>query len=232
MKIDLTGCIFEKLVVMKRSKSDKAQVFWECECECGETRIISTGELRSGRRKSCGCLKKQNLAGMKFGKLMVVCPSDTKNSKRMWKCKCDCGNIVVVDTSRLRSKHTTSCGCAKAAMIKNKLWKGCGDISGSFWARVVLGAKSRGLEFKITIKDIWDLFLEQKKKCKLSGLPLRFGSKATSSDATASLDRIDSNLGYVIGNIQWIHKDINQMKMAFDQKYFLKICKKITEHMS
>ena len=28
-----------------------------------------------------------------------------------WKCLCDCGNIILVDGTKLRSGHTQSCGC-------------------------------------------------------------------------------------------------------------------------
>ena len=28
-----------------------------------------------------------------------------------WKCKCDCGNEIIVDTRNLNSGHTQSCGC-------------------------------------------------------------------------------------------------------------------------
>ena len=47
------------------------------------------------------------------------------------------------------------------------------------------------------------------------------------SSTTASLDRIDSSKGYVIGNVQWVHKDINIMKNKFDNQYFIDMCKKI-----
>ena len=30
-----------------------------------------------------------------------------------WKCECECGNIAIVDGTRLRSGNTKSCGCGK-----------------------------------------------------------------------------------------------------------------------
>ena len=54
----------------------------------------------------------QDLIGQKFGKLTVESSAGTNKWKhRLWECKCDCGNIVIVDTSRLRNGHTKSCGC-------------------------------------------------------------------------------------------------------------------------
>jgi len=39
-----------------------------------------------------------------------------------------------------------------------------------------------------------------------------------------SLDRIDSGLGYDLGNIQWVHKNVNQMKWTLSQAAFIEIC--------
>ena len=46
---------------------------------------------------------------------------------------------------------------------------------------------------------------------------------------TASLDRIDSNLGYVKGNVQWVHKHINVMKNIFNQDMFIFLCNQVTK---
>ena len=41
---------------------------------------------------------------------------------------------------------------------------------------------------------------------------------------TASLDRIDSNLDYIEGNVQWVHKRVNAMKSDMSTKEFLEWC--------
>lgn len=106
----------------------------------------------------------------------------------------------------------------------NKTRKYCGEISGERWARILVGAKSRDIEFYITQEFAWNLFLSQKRKCKLTGLSIDF------NDKTASLDRIDSSLPYTNENVQWIHKDINIMKHDYSQKDFIKMCKKISNY--
>lgn len=55
-------------------------------------------------------MKKANLLGQRFGKLLVVESAGTYKGKCMWKCKCDCGNETIVSTNNLRSGNTTSCG--------------------------------------------------------------------------------------------------------------------------
>jgi len=50
------------------------------------------------------------------------------------------------------------------------------------------------------------------------------------SKSTASVDRIDSNKGYIKGNVQFVHKDINLMKNVLNIEYFIEMCKKIAKH--
>ena len=54
-----------------------------------------------------------DLAGQKFGRLTVLEMMEKKTSSggAMWRCKCECENIVVVSSSNLQSDHTKSCGC-------------------------------------------------------------------------------------------------------------------------
>jgi hypothetical protein len=54
------------------------------------------------------------------------------------------------------------------------------------------------------------------------------GSNSVSeSETTASLDRIDSSKGYIEGNLQWVHKDVNIMKMDLSQVEFIDYCVKV-----
>ena len=36
---------------------------------------------------------------------------------------------------------------------------------------------------------------------------------------------IDNSKGYEIGNVQWVHKDINMMRNKYDITYFIKMCR-------
>jgi predicted DNA-binding protein YlxM (UPF0122 family) len=92
------------------------------------------------------------------------------------------------------------------------------------------GAKRRKINFQITVDDLWRQFEIQNRKCSLSGLELqfpKFGEKPTVQ--TASLDRINSDLGYTTDNIQWLHKDVNKMKWELSQERFIELCILITK---
>ena len=47
---------------------------------------------------------------------------------------------------------------------------------------------------------------------------------------TASLDRIDSSKGYIKGNVQWVHKEFNKMKLDLLDKEFIDICKLVHKY--
>lgn len=53
--------------------------------------------------------------GDKFGKWTIIeeiAPKIISNKpRRMFRCKCECGNIGEVQLSCLRNRHSTSCGC-------------------------------------------------------------------------------------------------------------------------
>lgn len=89
------------------------------------------------------------------------------------------------------------------------------------------GGISRGYEWTITIEDIWNLYETQEGSCALSGVPITWADKGLT--ATASIDRIDSTEGYIIENVQLVHKDVNFMKQEFEQEYFISMCKAISD---
>jgi hypothetical protein len=188
------------------------RVAWKCCCDCGNETILLTNELKSGSTKSCGCyhvdISSIDITNQRFGKLVAIYPTDERNGNHnvMWKCKCDCGNTVLVGTTNLRCGYVKSCGCTKR--------KGYKDIAGSYWYDLRYNARNRDIKFDITLKDIWNIWLKQNKKCVIAGIELKMND-------TASLDRIDSNSYYHINNVQWVHKDINNMKLCYSEKYFV-----------
>lgn len=51
-------------------------------------------------------------AGQRFNRLTVIEYSySNDHGERVWKCKCDCGNISFATSHNLVSGHTKSCGC-------------------------------------------------------------------------------------------------------------------------
>lgn len=69
----------------------------------------------------------KDLKSKKFGKLTVLEATDKrKDNCIVWKCKCDCGNIIEVSSKRLKNNINMSCGCYQKERQKysmNKLHK-------------------------------------------------------------------------------------------------------------
>lgn len=113
---------------------------------------------------------------------------------------------------------------------------GVGDITGTYSTYLRSKATQRGLEYSVSEEYLWNLFLSQNKKCALSGVDLNISHKINSSahvdraNHTASLDRIDSNKGYVEGNVQWVHKIINIMKRHHTDEVFINWCTLVSQH--
>lgn len=173
-----------------------------------------------------------DLTNIKFGKLIALYYVSTcRNNHARWMCKCECGNEKDILATHLVSGKIQSCGCITKSKIGpgHHQWTGIGEISGDIWSSIKRGANGskgrRVLEFSISLQDAWDLFIKQQRKCALSGIILTFGN-----NKTASLDRVDSSKGYIKDNIQWVHKDINKMKMAYSNDYFIDTCKLIANY--
>ena len=163
-----------------------------------------------------------------------------KNSYRnCWKYQCDCGKIGIRREDNLKPKINISCGCisgfAQGTAKNNKKWTGYKDISGLYLWDLKNKAKRRKLSWEITEQELWKLFLKQGKKCPYLNEELTFASAAEKRNGlkqTASLDRIDSSKGYIIDNIQWIHKRVQMMKKDLSESEFLKWCELVSNHQS
>lgn len=138
-------------------------------------------------------MRKINLEGCKFNKLLVKADS-TKRAKSkdvIWTCICECGAIVDVTAFNLKSGNTKSCGChrVKHNMTHTKTYstwehiiQRCTNPNNDNWHKY----GSRG----ITVCDEWLLFKNFLKD---------MGERPENT----SLDRIDNNKGYYKENCRW-----------------------------
>lgn len=61
--IDMVGNIYGNLTVIKRDEANKnGQPLWTCKCACGNFTKATSGDLRGGGKKSCGCLSESWVA--------------------------------------------------------------------------------------------------------------------------------------------------------------------------
>lgn len=154
---------------------------------------------------------KIDMTGRVIGRLLVIeeCGRDSRGEV-LWRCRCECGNEVIVSGYHLRSENTTSCGCyqrertAEAhtthGMSKTRLysiWLGILERAG-----VTKGASENAKRFYldrgIGVCDEW-LTFENFRDWALS--------HGYSDDL--EIDRIDNDKGYCPENCRWVSKREN-----------------------
>jgi hypothetical protein len=77
-------------------------------------------------------------------------------------------------------------------------------------------ARNRFHDFSLCYADLLEQWNKQEGKCAYSKIPLKLCTNKIKHGRiySASLDRIDSNIGYVKGNVQFVSISINYMKGA------------------
>lgn len=119
---DIQGKKFGRLTVTSKADVKKRGAYWECLCDCGNTKIVKGVHLRSSTNpiRSCGCLQKDsaknrslNLIGKRFNRLKVISRSHQIGKSIYWNCDCDCGGQIATTTNLLRRGKSQSCGCLK-----------------------------------------------------------------------------------------------------------------------
>lgn len=141
---------------------------------------------------------------------------------------CDYCNIVFdrsiarINVSKKRG-HKSFC----SRLCQNKHRRDLGIFDRVFW-RCRSNSKSRDKDFNITPEYIKILWNNQKGICPYSGVKLDWHSK--SNNLYPSLDRINTSLGYIIGNVQWVSKTINYAKHTMSNEEMLEFIKLIRTH--
>lgn len=144
-------------------------------------------------------MKLRSIDGQRFGKLVVLSHIGfDKNRHSIWKCKCDCGNIIQINKSSLTSGNTSSCGC---------LWdeNNRDDFGQSSWRKLFytykMNAERRGLSFDISMDEFVRIC---SLNCFYCGVPPHKKFQFHGGYGYAlynGIDRLDNSNGYEANNI-------------------------------
>lgn len=105
--------------------ASSAKVWWKCSCGY-EWKESVEKRIRGSSCKACNPPVKEmdrskiprvDLTGQTFERLEVLEYVGVQKES-MWRCKCECGNEVVVAHHNLTSGKTTSCGCKQEEVRK------------------------------------------------------------------------------------------------------------------
>lgn len=225
--IDLTGQRFGKLTVVSRSENNKnGQRYWNCSCDCGNTSIVYTGNLKRGHTKSCGCLSRacEDLTGQRFGELVVVSRSHGVRKGIYWDCACSCGKKLIVESHRLRVK-AKSCGC----ISNNLLDKSLSSKRGIYY-RYWKGAKDRDLSFSLSFDDVLGVVQQDCFYCGEKPYICFKTTDARQGFTCNGIDRLDNTIGYEKGNIVPCCKQCNKAKLKRNKEDFISWIKRSYLH--
>ena len=143
-----------------------------------------------------------DMSGQRFGRLEVLHREGNLERQAAWVCRCDCGAIVRIRGSYLRRGINRSCGCFRRERAASLNYRA--GLFGSVEYNTVLGARARCQNPR------------NKNYASYGGRGIEYRLPENPTDAAAlvvqeigprprgmSLDRIDNNGHYEIGNLRW-----------------------------
>lgn len=193
-----------------------------CECTCRYRFEIQAKSLLKRKSDKCPYCDRQNDIGKKIGTFTAISWYTRISGKTpdiMYNLQCDCGNFYECRNDFFKDGKLPNClNCSKYNSHKYTYRK---TNPNSYYSKLKSNSKKRNIEFLISFNELFEQLKSQNYRCSLSGLTISL------DDGSASVDRINCKIGYITGNIQWVHRTINYMKDELYQEDFINLCYKI-----
>ena len=86
----------------------------------------------------------EDIKNKRFGRLVALEATDQRDCNHciLWKCKCDCGNVVLVPSRNLRNGKAKSCGCLQKEKVRKKNVNSAVDLIGQRFGKLVVIEKT------------------------------------------------------------------------------------------
>ena len=212
------------------------EIYCEIQCvDCG-TSFPTSKRCFKNRNPYCRkCVFKNN---KQQRLLKLEEKKDYRNSLQSKICKkCNIEKTLEeFETCHYKDKPSTvrnSCiECEKKAkknyyeyLVQNNLPLSANKSIESWIKKLLNKASQRNKIIDIDFDYLLELYQNQNGKCSLSGEELTFHKNNLSTNL--SIDRINSNIGYIKGNVQLVCHYVNIMKWNKDLPELIEWCKKI-----
>lgn len=147
-----------------------------------------------------------------------------KGSNKRWYRTCPLCSALI---SHLRRNYCVgayniSQPCIKCSNMSNNPSGMVGSVRISWYNAFRKSAETRGYVWELTPEFLDVMYQEQDGLCCYSGLLI--GWDVSGWGHTASIDRIDNNLGYHQNNVQLVHKEVNMMRGSLSDERFKELC--------
>lgn len=133
-------------------------------------------------------MPKKNITGQRFGKLTVLeeTAERASNGTVIWKCECDCGNIISISGTELRCGRQTSCGkCSKYENLLGQKFNSLTVIADTFT--------------KVNGKEVWECRCDCGSIVKVHSANLKNGSvKSCGCWANENYDLTNRRFGKLV----------------------------------
>lgn len=135
-RIYVTGKRFGRLIVLSEEEfngeTQKRKAI--CQCDCGKIIEKRVSDLRDGKVKSCGCLKRDltrqrcldDITGKTFNELTAIKPIFNDNGLK-WLFRCSCGREIEALPQNVKRGFTKSCGHLGRSKAEYEMFKFLSD---------------------------------------------------------------------------------------------------------
>lgn len=239
--VDETGNSYGMLEVISRAPctAGNRRARFYCMCDCGKMVVVAGKALRDRSTKSCGCGNKDELraklmkdeTGKRYGRWLVIEPTENRGKGLRWLCRCDCGTVKDVTGVSLRLGLSTSCGCYHAEQTSKRFSLAYGEAAKKSALRHTQWAASkRNYEWRLTDEEAFALFAGNCHYCDSPPSNVSSHPQTNGKFVYSGIDRVDNSRGYEPDNVVSCCTHCNTAKRKRSKADFLAWIARVHAH--